>query len=484
MSKGKKIGIVTGGVVLLAIIIVASISSSRKDNVLVQTTVVKRKDVLNSKVSASGEIRAKKFVDLQSEISGIITELPVREGDTVKKGDILLRIDPIQTDADTSAARAQYDMNAAQARAQEFETLNAEVQLMREEASLKSSRAEMEQAENNFARAQNSYNRQQQLHEDGLISRDAYETAQNDYKSAKSRLEIQRANLLQMEKQLNIAKNNIDRMKTSSKASQAQVKSAAANLAKASDQSRKSKIESPMDGVITQLKKEKGERAVPGMMTSPEATIMTIADLSTIQAQLKVDETDIVNLSLGDIAQVKVDALPDVVFEGEVAEIGNSPISSTSTSQEAKDFKVVVTLKNPSKLLRPGMSCTGDITTSTKRNVIAIPLQALTVRDVEVDKDGKYQMPDLSKKSKGNVTRAATEKVAVPKKELEGVFVISENKIARFRPVRTGITGESEIEILENLKENEEIVSGSYQTLRTIKDGATIKREKANKDSI
>jgi HlyD family secretion protein len=371
-------------------------------------------------------------------------------------------------------------MNAAQARAQEFEILNAEVQLMREDASLKSTRAELEQAENNFARAQNSFNRQQQLSEDGLISRDAYESAQNDYRSAKSRLEVQRANLTQMEKQINIAKNNIERMKTSSRASQAQVKSAAANLAKASDQSRKSKIESPMDGIITQLKKEKGERAVPGMMTSPEATIMTIADLSTIQAQLKVDETDIVNLSLGDIAQVKVDALPDVVFEGEVTEIGNSPINSTSTSQEAKDFKVIVTLKTPSKQLRPGMSCTGDITTNTKRNVIAIPLQALTVRDVEVDKNGMYQMPDLNKKNKGNVARADGDKDGPQKKELEGVFVVNENKVARFRPVKTGITGESEIEVLENLKENKEIVSGSYQTLRTIKDGATVKIDKAN----
>lgn len=481
MSKGKKIWMVCGGAILLAVIIFASVQSSRKDVVLVQTTTVQRKDVLSSKVTASGEIRAKKFVDLQSEISGIITELPVREGDSVKKGDILLRIDPVQTEAETNAARAQYEMNLAQARAQEFEILNAEVQLMRDEASLKSARAELEQAENNFIRAQSSFNRQQQLFEDGLISRDSYESAQNDFRSAKSRLDVQRASLLQMEKQINIAKNNIERMRTSAKASQAQVKAAAANLAKASDQSRKSKIESPMDGVITQLKKEKGERAVPGMMTSPEATIMTIADLSTIQAQLKVDETDIVNLSLGDIAQVKVDALPDVVFEGEVTEIGNSPINSSTSSQEAKDFKVIVTLKNPSKLLRPGMSCTGEITTDTRRNVIAIPLQALTVRDVEVDKDGIYHMPDLSRKNKSSVARAASEKEGVKKKELEGVFVVTENKIARFRPIKTGITGESEIEVLENLKENEVIVSGSYQTLRTIKDGATVKIDKAGK---
>lgn len=481
MIKGKKrIWIAACLIVLLAIIVIASISSSRKDTVLVQTTTVQRKDVLSSKVTASGEIRAKKFVDLQSEISGIITELPVHEGQSVKKGDILLRIDPIQTDAETRQAQAQYDMNAAQARAQEFEILNAEAQLLRDEASLRSARAELEQAENNFLTRQNSYKRQQQLFEDGLISRDSYETAQNDFRSAQSRLEVQKANLAQMENQINIAKNNIARMKTSQKASQAQVTSAAANLTKASDQSRKSQIVSPMDGVITQLKKEKGERAVPGMMTSPEATIMTIADLSTIQAQLKVDETDIVNLSLGDIAQVKVDALPDAVFEGEVTEIGNSPIDSTS-SQEAKDFKVIVTLKSPSPLLRPGMSCTGDITTSTKHNVIAIPIQALTSRDVEVDKEGKYHMPDLNKKSRSSVARAASSKENVDKKELEGVFVINENKIARFRPVKTGITGESEIEIIENLKENEEIISGSYQTLRTIKDGAAVKIDTAKK---
>ncbi|MBN1569998.1 MAG: efflux RND transporter periplasmic adaptor subunit [Acidobacteria bacterium] len=483
MTKGKRFWIAGSLIVLLAIIVIASLNSRRKDTVLVQTTVVQRKDVLNSKVTASGDIRAKKFVDLQSEISGIITELPVQEGQSVKKGDILLRIDPIQTDAETRAAQAQYDMNAAQARAQMFEILNAEVQLLRDQASLKSARAELEQAENNFATSQNSFKRQQQLFEDGLISRDGYETAQNDFRSTKSRLEVQRSNLVQMEKQISIAQNNIERMNTSQKASEAQVKSAAANLTKASDQSRKSKIESPMDGVITQLKKEKGERAVPGMMTSPEATIMTIADLSTIQAQLKVDETDIVNVSLGDLAQVKVDALPDSVFDGEVTEIGNSPIDSTS-SQEAKDFKVVVTLKQPSPLLRPGMSCTGEITTSTRRNVIAIPIQALTSRDVEVDKDGKYHMPDLSKKNKSSIARAASSKDNVEKKELEGVFVINENKTARFRPVKTGITGESEIEIIENLKENEEIISGSYQTLRTIKDGTAVKIDKAKKAEL
>ena len=142
---------------------------------------------------------------------------------------------------------------------------------------------------------------------------------------------------------------------------------------------------------------------------------------------------------------------------------------------------MIVTLKQPSPLLRPGMSCTGEITTDTKHNVIAIPIQALTVREVEVDKDGKYHPPDLEKKSRTAVARAASNKDKEQKKELEGVFVIDQNNIARFRPVKTGITGESEIEVMENLKENEEIVSGSYQTLRTIKDGAVVKIDKAAK---
>jgi HlyD family secretion protein len=182
---------------------------------------------------------------------------------------------------------------------------------------------------------------------------------------------------------------------------------------------------------------------------------------------------------LGDKAKIKADALPDVVFDGEVTEIGNSPIdSTTSSSQEAKDFKVIVTLKNPSSLLRPGMSCTGDITTHTKHNVLVIPIQALTVRDVEVDKDGNYHPPDLGKKNMNVAAEATSKKSNALKKELEGVFVITENKVARFRPIKTGITGESEIEVVNSLNENETIVSGSFQTLRTIKDGMAVKIDK------
>jgi HlyD family secretion protein len=481
MKKGKKIWILAAGIALLATIVIISIYSSRMDTVPVQTAIVERKDVLNSKVTASGELRAKQFVDLQPEISGIITELYVHEGDAVKKGDILLRIDPIQTDAEMTSARAQYDAAAAEARGQQFEIANAEINLLRDETSLKSAQAELERAEYNFAKSQRTYNRNQELYEDGVISREEYENFQNEFRSAQASLEVQKANVASMEKAIEIARNNIARMKTAAEASQARMKQAAANLTKANDQSKKSKIESPLDGVITHLNKEQGERAVPGMMSNPEATIMTIADLSIIQAEIKVDETDVVNVSLGDKTEVQVDALPDEIFEGEVTEIGNSPIQSSSASQEAKDFKVIVTLKNPSPKLRPGMSCTSDITTDVKTNALVIPIQALTVRDVEVDEDGKYHEPDLDSTRTGSVARAASDKEDVQKKELEGVFVVNKDVVARFRPVKTGITGESEIEVLENLEEGDEIVSGSFQTLRTIKDGAAVKIEKRMK---
>jgi HlyD family secretion protein len=479
MSKRKKLWMALGGVAVLGVITFFSIRANRKDTTSVQTSRSERRETLKSKVAASGEIRAKEFVDLQSEIAGVIIDLPVREGDRVKKGDILLRIDPISWEAETSATRAQFEATVSDVRGQEFQILNAEANLARDEASLRSSRAELEQAENNFNRVETSYKRKQQLHEEGLISREDYEMAQNDAKTARTQLEVARARLAQMETQVLVARNTIQQMKSSHQGSVNRSKAMAANLTKFKDQSSKTTLYSPLTGVITQLLVEKGERAVPGILSNPQATLMTIADLSVIQAELKVDETDIVNLALNNQAQVKVDALPDAVFEGAVTEIGNSPLKTTqgaTQQQEAKDFKVIVTLKDPSLKLRPGMSCTGDIITDTKQNVLVVPIQALTVREVEVDKDGVYHEPDLkkSKETSSAVTQADSSKKKT-KKELEGVFVVNKEKIARFRPVKTGITGDSEMEILTNLKEGEEVVSGSFQTLRTIKDGTAVK---------
>jgi len=410
----------------------------------------------------------------------------VREGDAVKKGSVLLQIDPVQTAAEKDSSNAQYESARADVRAQEFLIMNAESNLQRDEASLRSSKADFEQAQSNFDRIDSSFKRKQSLFEDGLISRDEYEIAQNELASAKSRLEMAQAQMLQVESQVAVARNNIQQSRATSEARLASAQAAMARLAQANDQLKKTTLYAPLDGVITKLNVEKGERAQPGIMSNPEATLMTIANLSIIQAELKVDETDIVNLSIGDITEVKVDALPNETFEGEVTEIGNSPIQSSSMSQEAKDFKVIITLKNPSPKLRPGMSCTGDITTDTRENALIIPIQALTVRDVEVDEKGDYHQPSLEK-ARTMMTASSTgsdDNDKDKKKELEGVFVIdTTNKVARFRDIKTGITGESEIEVLDKLTEGEEIVTGSFQTLRTIKDGAAVKLEKKSQSN-
>ena len=475
MTKRKKIWILAGIAFLFFVVIMSSIRSGRQNAVTVQTSLVKRKDVLVSKVTASGEIRAKEFVDLQSEIAGIVTELLVREGASVRKGDILLLIDPVQTQAERDSSNAQFEAAQADVRAQEFLIMNSEANLLRDEASLRSARAELAQAENNRERMESSFRRRQTLYEDGLLSRDEYEIAQLDIKSAQTRLEVATAQTAQVEKQVEVSRNNIQQSKAAAEARLANSNAAMARLRQASNQLEKTTLYSPLDGVVTQLNVEQGERAQPGIMSNPQATLMTIANLGVIQAELRVDETDIVNLTLGDIAEVKVDALPNDVFFGEVTEIGNSPIQSSSLSQEARDFKVIVTIKNPSPKLRPGMSCTGDITTDTRENVLVIPIQALTVRDVIVDDNGIYLPPTLEQ-SRVATSSNSNDGDKEKKKELEGVFVIDKNnRAARFRDIKTGITGESEIEVLDNLDVDDEIVTGSFQTLRTIRDGAAVK---------
>ncbi len=477
MSKKKKIWIACGAAIALGLIIFFSIRATRKDEILVQTAKVVRKDVLKSQVSASGQIRAKDFVNLQAEIVGVVTYLPVREGDKVNKGDILAKIDPIQVSTQTDATRAQFEAARQDLRSQEFQISISENNLANARAQLDSARSQSDQAEATYLRTQASFKRSQQMSEDGLISRDEYEQAQLNLKSAKSSMDVAKKQVEQMQNQIKISENSLDQMKSSYSAAKVRLGAQEANLAQASDQLRKTTIISPLSGVITSLVVHAGERAVPGTLNSPQATLMTISDLSVIQTELKVDETDIVSLAIGNPAKIKVDALPDVVLDGEVTEIGNSPITSGTATQEAKDFKVIVTVKNPPDKIRPGMSCTADIITDTKQNVLAIPIQALTIREVEVDKDGKYIQPDLTKKKTESIARADSSKTKINKKELEGVFVITKDNIARFRPVKTGITGESEIEIKSDLQEGETIVSGSFQTLRTLKDGAAVKAD-------
>jgi HlyD family secretion protein len=484
---------VLGIVVLLVAAggVAGALASRGPKRTVVQTGRVERIDALDSIVSASGEIRAKEFVDLQTEIAGVIVDLPVKEGDRVEKGAVLLRIDPFQAKQDVEAARAQLDAVAAEAGSGEVQIAVAEVGLARDAFALEAARAELLLAESNRDRLKAQYERRKGLYEKQVVSPDEFEAAESAYRIAEAQVRTSKARVDQAEAAASASRVAIDQWKKQHEAAQRRADAARANLERMQDFLSKTTITSPLSGVITRLNVEKGERAVPGILSNPQATLMTIADLSIIEAEIRVDETDIVNVSLADRAVVTVDALPDRPLEAHVTEIGNSPIGGTLTgaaTQEGKDFKVVVRIENPPASLRPGLSASADIFVDRREDLLVIPLQAVTVREVKVDAEGRYIQPDPAEleaeRDRAGQALAAPlprDDRKVPKKELEGVFV-REGERARFRPVKLGIKGESEVEILDGLAEGEEIVTGSYKVLRAIKDGDFIKVENRERD--
>src|SRR5262245_39946141 len=417
MTKKRKRLLAIIGLVVVGLVAAGAFLSNRPQQTLVQTGKVERLALLESIVSASGEIRAKDFVDLQTEIAGVIVDLPVKEGDRVEPGQVLLKIDPFQAGQDVASARASYEANCA----------------------------ERAQSESNRDLLKDQLERRGALHEQSLITDD-------EYKAAESSLRVAESQVAAAERRCAVAQSNLERME---------------------DLYGKTTIAAPLGGVITKLNVSRGERAVPGILSNPEATLMTIADLSTIEAEVKVDETDIILVSIGDRAVVTVDALPDVELEGHVTEIGNSPIGDTgelrvtTTNQEGKDFKVVVRIDAPPASLRPGLTANADIYVEKRENVLVIPLQAVTMRDVKVDAYGKYLPPDPAELErieqgppKDETPPAAAGTKDEPMKELEGVF-LRDGERARFRPIKLGIKGEAEVEVEEGLAEGDELITGS-----------------------
>jgi HlyD family secretion protein len=313
---------------------------------------------------------------------------------------------------------------------------------------------------------------------DGLISREQYDRAKTDLDITAAQLGSARARLAQAEAQA----AQVLKQRDGTALRIAQQQSA---LVRAQDQFSKTTIRSTLDGVITYLPVNEGEIAIVGVQNSPGTVLMTIADMSVITAEVKVDETDIVNVKVGQEARIKVDALGDRELIGHVSEVGNSALSRSGTAglatntlgtQEAKDFKVVVTLDNPPPELRPGLSCTATIVTATRKQVLTIPIQALTIRELDAD-----PLTSTGTDGGSSVALAASqaEKTAISKKvEKEGVFILR-NETAVFQAVTTGITGTTDIEILEGLSENDQIVTGPYQVLRTLQENAKVKIETA-----
>jgi HlyD family secretion protein len=459
-------------VVVLAAIIGFSLNARRKDLTEVEAGKVSRQDELIAIVSATGEIKPKEYVELQAEISGVITELYVKEGDFVEKSGILLKIDPIQTQSETRAQEALLRVAESEARNQQAQISVQESNSERDRASVRVSEVELENARQNMQLAQSVFDRKQGLYEDNLISKDAYDAVKNDLVNSESAYATAQVRLQQAKAQLRVSEVVLEQARTSYQGSLSRVEQQRAIVTRNHDLLSKTVIRSPLTGVITQLNVEAGERAVPGTLNNPSATLMVIADLSIIEAEVEVDETDIVDVKLGQLAEVNVDAIPDQPLKGSVTEIGNSAIVKAGQEQEAKDFKVVIQLDEPPASLRPGLSCTGEITTATRTDVLSVPIQALTVREFSVDESGAIVREESDSNGKGN---GDGEEEQSEKEEFEGVFKIVDAK-AEFTPVETGIVSESQIEILSGLEEGVEIVTGSYKTLRTLKDGDRIKK--------
>jgi HlyD family secretion protein len=454
MKKSRKIAIGLGGAVALGIGTWVTIKQLNKGVVTVQTAKVGRQD-LTAIVTASGEIRPKTYSNVLGEGFGRILEIAVKEGDHVRKGDVLLRLDNVQPSADVDAQQAALN--------------SAEAAVKSADANYRSSQADVAQHKADLERAKYDWERGQQLYKEGLIPRQDYDARKSAFDAASAAVDVSSARLQQNRAELERARSALEQSR--------------AVLAHARDVLRKTTYSAPIDGLVTYIAVRVGENVVPGIQNATGSYLMTIADMSVVTAEVKADETDIVNLRSSQESDVTIDAIPGKAFKGRVTEVGTqavlrtsglATVQTTATSQEAKDFKVVVTLENPPEGLRPGLSATAKIKTATKSNVLAVPLQALAVR---TRKDLDEAEKKAGKKEEG-VTLAAEKPSSgsdPSKVEVQGVFVVR-NKRAFFVPVQTGITAVSDIEITGGgLKESDEIVTGSYRALRTLKPGAKVK---------
>ena len=419
MTRRMKFGIFAT-IAIVAVVGLFMAGRAKKKNAATEVRLeqVGRRDLVSA-VTASGRIEAQTKVDVSADITGRIIRIGVKEGDLVTKGQFLIQIDPAQYQA--NVARSQGLVASAQ-------------------AGLVQSRANRDQAERALTRAK-------ELAKAGsnLIAPEAVEQSQTAY-------EVADANW---------------------RASQAQLDQARAGLREAQDQLSKTRLIAPMSGRVVRLAVEEGEVAVPGTFSRETGLLLTIADLSVILANVKVDETDVVRLARGDSVEVTIDAFPDTTFTGRVTKISNSAqMTATQTSggstDQAVDFEVEVTLDNPPADVRPDLSCTSRIVTDTRVKALSVPIIALTVRDNE---------PVPNENAPGGAASPAPargDSSAARKKDTEGVFVVNDG-IATFRAVKVGIAGDEHFEIVEGLREGETIVAGTYQAIRDLKDGTKVK---------
>src|SRR5271156_3919806 len=452
MKTWQKVGIGVGAVVILGSISWYSIYQSNKGVVTVQSGKVVKQDLV-SIVTASGEVRPKNYTNVLGEGIGKITDIVVKEGDHVKRGDILLHLENIQPAADVQAQEASISSTEAGMRVAS--------------ASYDSAVATLAQRQADLEKAKFDWQRTQELYKDQLIAKQEFYANKATYDSAVAALDASKAQVEQARAARDQSRDNMNQNE--------------AVLKHTKDILRKTTYTAPIAGIVSYIAVRVGENVVPGIQNAEGSNLMTISDMSVVTAEVKVDETDITNVREGNPADVTIDAIPGKIFKRDVTQVGALAIlrsseqaattQATANTQEARDFKVVVTIDNPPVDLRPGLSASAKIQTEQKKGILTIPIQALAVRT-------QKELEEAQKEHGGNVTLAASKPSATAdaqqKVDVQGVFVIRGKK-AEFVPVQTGITGVTDIEISSGLKEGDEIVIGNYKALRTLRPGAAVK---------
>ncbi|MCL4814157.1 MAG: efflux RND transporter periplasmic adaptor subunit [Vicinamibacteraceae bacterium] len=439
-SRTKKILIGVGILVVGGAVVAANLAFRRQSGKEVTAETITTR-ALEAIVSASGTIQAKRSVNISADTMGRVTDLAVNEGQSVKRGDFLMQIDP--RNLESAVQRTQAGVAAS-------------------EATLQQMRSAVISARENLALAQQNFKRQQDLWAEQLTTREAFDRAETE-------LKLREAELREREQAV--------------RTQEARIRQERAGLSSARYDLSKVRITSPIDGLITRRNIEEGETVVIGTMNNPGTVLLTIADMSVIEAEVEVDETDIPSMQIGQIAKVTIDAIPNKTFTGKVTEIGNSPIQTTAAGagQQATNFKVVVTLDGQIPEVRPGFTCTAEITTATRPKALAVPIQAMAVRDLVFDAKGNI----VREKPEGDQRRRRSPEAAAQaaardlpegqtRKETEGVFVLRSDA-AEFVPVTTGIAGERHFEVLSGLKEGDRVVTGPYATVRDLQDGDKVK---------
>ena len=448
----KKILLIIGAVVVLAAVVGLTVVRAQAGYTKVLIGTVSKENLV-SVVSATGQIRPKTYVNVGANAMGRVTHFYVNEGDHVKKGQIIATIENVQQEANVAAQQATID--AARTDINSYIAAEKTAQ-----ANVAHAQADLEQKKLDFDRAKALFQAQ-------VMSKQDFDAKKAAYDLDVASLAQAEAGLAQARAQTASARGHLQTQQASLKVNE--------------DLLNRTIAIAPFDGIVTNEPVRQGEMVVQGIQNTEGSTLMTLADMSVITAEVKVDETDIVNVRNGQEADVTVDAIPGKVFKGHVTEVGDQALlrstgvstsQSTSGVEEAKGFKVVVTLDHPNDEMRPGLSCTAKITTAKKDNIVAIPIQALTMRDPNQLKE--------TTASKTQTVSAATTNPAQPVQQIQGVFVIhkvSGKDRVHFVPVTTGITGATDIEVLTGLQTGDRIVTGTYKVLRDLKENSLVKQD-------